>query len=113
MLPPVVLSLALSAVTSPADIIKAETFLRNAERARFATAVTLCENAGYGAEFKRLATEQGQLERVFREKTGRSAITDIVVDDRGDCETPDGFRRWIGRYQQALDDARDAMGMEE
>ena len=113
ILVPAALFLAANAAAGPTDIIRAETFLRSAETARFETSVTLCGDAGRGAQFKHLAGEQRQLERAFREKSGRFAITDIVMDDRGDCQSPDDFRRGIDKYQQALDNARDAMGGEE
>jgi hypothetical protein len=113
MLVPAALFLAANASAGSADNVRAETLLRSAEDARFAAAVTLCGDAGRGAQFRRLAAEQRRLERAFREKAGRWAITDIVMDDRGDCQSPDSFRRQINRYQLAVDDARDAMGMEQ
>ncbi len=86
--------------------------LRRAETARFQLAVTLCGDVGRAADYRRLQAEQQSLEKRFKTAFGRDAIDWLTVDDRGDCDRPDAFRRTVIGYRQALADARDALGGE-
>jgi len=108
------LAAALLLVDDAKPVAKAmaQQAIRRAERFRFDLAVTLCGDAGRGADYRHLEAEQRILERRFRAMFGRSPIDEIVMDDRGDCEKPGAFRQTVSAYRLALADARDAMGKE-
>jgi len=91
---------------------RAQWALRRAETARFNLAVTICGDAGQAADYRRLEAMQRELEQRFHKKFGRFAINEIVMDDRGDCQNPGGFRRYVAAYGSALGDAQDALGVE-
>jgi hypothetical protein len=105
-------ALLFASADDAAVATKAQWALRRAETARFNLAVTVCGDAGRAADYRRLEAEQRGLEQRFRKTFGRFAIEEIVMDDRGDCQDPGSFRRYVTAYGRALGDAQDALGME-